>query len=49
MILFYVFFKNNYFFESRLEIKNVVLREIFGVKIEKLTGGWIKFQWALGE
>jgi hypothetical protein len=30
----------NYLFECRLEFKDVVLREIFGGKMEKLTGGW---------
>ena len=30
----------NYLFECRLEFKNVVLREIFGGEMEKLTGGW---------
>jgi len=25
----------------------MVLREIFGVKMERLTGGWRKLQWAL--
>jgi len=27
----------------------MVLREIFGDKLERLTGGWRKLQWALGE
>jgi len=27
----------------------MVLREIFGGKVERLTGGWRKLQWALGE
>jgi hypothetical protein len=44
-----VVFKCNYPFSCRLEIKNKVLREIFGGKLEKLTGGWRKLQWALGE
>ena len=39
-ILFNVDFKCNLLFNCRLEIKNVVLREIFGGKMEKLTGGW---------
>ena len=30
-------------------LKNMVLREIFGGKVERLTGGWRKLQWALGE
>jgi len=27
----------------------MVLREIFGGKIERLTGGWRELQWALEE
>jgi len=27
----------------------MVLREIFGGKVERLTGGWRELQWALGE
>jgi hypothetical protein len=42
-------FKCNYLFDCRLEFKNMVLREIFGGKMEKLTGGWRKLQWTLGE
>ena len=42
-------FKYNYLFNCRLEFKNMVLREIFGGKMEKLTGGWRKLKWALGE
>ena len=34
--------KCNYLFNCRLEFKNMVLREIFGGKMEKLTGGWRK-------
>ena len=41
--------KCNYLFNCRLEFKNMVLWEIFGGKVEKLTGGWRKLQWALGE
>ena len=29
-------------------VVHVVLREIFGGKMEKLTGGWRELQWALG-
>jgi len=36
-------------FHCRLEFKDIVLREMFGGKVERLTGGCIKFQWALGE
>jgi hypothetical protein len=36
-------------FNCRLEFKNMVLRGIFGGKMEKLTGAWRKLQWALGE
>jgi hypothetical protein len=32
-------FTCNYLFNCRLEFRNVVLREIFGGKMEKLTGG----------
>jgi hypothetical protein len=39
---FSVVFKSNYLFDCRLEFKNMVLREIFGGKMEKLTGGWGK-------
>jgi len=27
----------------------MVLREMFGGELERLTGGWGKLQWALGE
>ena len=27
----------------------MMLRKIFGVKMEKLAEGWRKFQWALGK
>jgi len=27
----------------------MVLREIFGGEVERLTGGWRELQWALGE
>jgi hypothetical protein len=30
----------NYLFGWGVEFKDVVLREIFGGKMEKLTGGW---------
>ena len=30
----------NYLFDCRLEFKDVVLREIFGGEMEKLTGEW---------
>ena len=40
--IFSVVFKCNYLFNCRLEFKNMVLREIFGGKLEKLTGGWRK-------
>jgi hypothetical protein len=30
-------------------VVNGVLREIFGGKMEKLTGGWKILNWALGE
>jgi hypothetical protein len=36
-------------FNCRLEFKNVVLRKIFGGEMERLTGGWGKLQWVLGE
>ena len=41
--------KCNYLFDCRLEFENMVLREIFGGKLEKLTGGWRNLQWDLGE
>jgi hypothetical protein len=47
--IFSVVFKCNYLFNCRLEFKTMVLREIFGGKVEMLTGGWRKLQWALGE
>ena len=40
--IFSVVFKCNYLFNCRLEFKNVVLREIFGGKMETLIGGWRK-------
>jgi len=40
--IFSVVFKCNYLFDCRLGFKNMVLREIFGGKVEKLTGGWEK-------
>ena len=40
--IFSVVFKCNYLFNCRLEFKNMVLREIFGGKVKKLTGGWRK-------
>ena len=30
-------------------VVHVVLREIFGGKMEKLTGGWRELKWALWE
>ena len=39
-ILLCVVFICNYLFGCRLEFKDVVLREIFGGEMEKLTGGW---------
>jgi len=32
-----------------LEIKDMVLREIFGGEMWKITGGWRELQWALWE
>jgi len=40
-------FKCNYLFNCRLEFKDIVLSEIFVGKVERLTGGWKKLQWAL--
>jgi hypothetical protein len=40
--IFSLVYKCNYLFNCRLEFKNMVLREIFGGKMEKLTGGWRK-------
>jgi len=34
---------------ARKVILYMVLREIFGGKLERLTGGWRKLQWALEE
>ena len=39
-ILLCVVYICNYLFDCRLEFKDVVLREIFGGEMEKLTGGW---------
>ena len=39
-LLLFVVFICNYLFDCRLEFKDVVLREIFGGEMEKLTGGW---------
>jgi hypothetical protein len=36
-------------FNCRLEFKVMVLREIFGGEMEKLTGGWRKIERVLGE
>ena len=44
-----MYFKYYYLFDCRQEIKNVVLREVFGGIMEKLAGGWRKLQWALEE
>ena len=40
--IFSVDFKSNYLFNCGLEFKNMVLRVIFGGKMERLTGGWRK-------
>ena len=40
--IFSAVFKSNYLFNCRLEFNNMVLREIFGGKVDKLTGGWRK-------
>jgi len=42
-------FKCNYLFNCRQEFNNLVLREIFGGEVERLTGGWRELQWALEE
>jgi len=47
--IFSVVFKCNYLFNCGLEFKDMVLREIFGGKMEKLTGGLRELQWALRE
>ena len=44
-----MYFKCNCLFNCRLQFNNMVLRMLFGSKMEKLTGGWRKFQWDLGE
>jgi len=44
-----VVFKCNYLFNFGLEFKDMVLREMFGGKMERLTGGWGELQWALSE
>jgi len=36
-------------FICRLEIKDFVLKEIFGGEVERLTGGLWKLHWVLGE
>ena len=38
--IFMLIFKCNYWFNCRLEFKNVVLMEILRGEMEKLTGGW---------
>jgi hypothetical protein len=40
--IFSLVYKCNYLFNCRLEFENIVLREIFGGKVEMLTGGWRK-------
>ena len=47
--IFSVVFKCNYLFKFRLEFNNIVLREMFGGELERLTGGWGKLQCSLGE
>ena len=47
--IFSAVFKCNYLFDCRLQFKNMVLREIFGGKVEMLTGGCSVLQWSLGE
>ena len=47
--IFSVVFKGNYLFNCRLEFNNIVLREMFGGEVERLTGGWRELQWALEE
>ena len=44
--IFSVVLNCNYVFNCRLEFKDMVLREIFGGKLERLTGGWRELQWA---
>ena len=41
--------KCNYLFNCGLAFKYLVLKGIFGGKMERLTGGWREFQWALRE
>jgi hypothetical protein len=36
-------------FNCRLEFKNMVLREIFGGEMERLTGGWGKIAIGFGK
>ena len=45
--IFSVVFKCDYLFNCTLEFKDIVLREIFFGKMERLTGEWRKLQWAL--
>jgi len=47
--IFSVGFKCIYLLNCGLEFKNIVLWEIFGGEVERLTGGWREMQWALGE
>jgi len=44
-----VVFKCNYLFKCRLELNDMVLREIFVGEMEQLTGGWRELLWALSE
>ena len=46
--IFSAVLQGNYLFNCRLEFKDMVLREIFGGNMERLTGGWRELQWALG-
>ena len=38
--IFSAVFKCNYCFNYRLEFTEIVLREMFGGEMERLTGGW---------
>ena len=44
--VFSVVFKCNFLFNCRMEFKNMLLREMFGGKVERLTGGWRELRWA---
>ena len=41
-VVLHVIFECNYLSNHKLEYKNIVLRNVFGGKMEKLTGGWRK-------